>query len=117
MFSARFLESGDAWSAADVVSSVYTGFFTAFNPKTDENILIKQLAAPYPDRDYLCIIDGCYTIEFEYPDNRNISGLNQSQRHRESVGEAGDELVERQLARHAAPHRAHQPGLVAQISQ
>ena len=32
-------------------------------------------AITYPDRDYLCIVDGCYTIEFIHNPSFDISGL------------------------------------------
>ena len=75
MFSATFLPSGADWDVAGIVSSVYTGLFNAYSPRTDENILIQQLQPTYPDRDYLCIVDGCYTIEFIHNPSFDISGL------------------------------------------
>ena len=65
LFSAQFLSEGtpDGSRWSDVVSTVYSGFFTKFNPRTDDNVLLTQLSDPYPDRDFLCIVDGCYTLE------------------------------------------------------
>ena len=57
----RFSPDGSEWK--DVVSSVYSGIFNAKIPKTEDNIMLNQLSAPYPDRDYMCVVDMCYTLE------------------------------------------------------
>lgn len=77
LFSAQFLSEGtpDGSRWTDVVSTVYSGFFTKFNPRTDNNVLLTQLSDPYPDRDFLCIVDGCYTLEFIYDENVTVDDL------------------------------------------
>ena len=36
--------------------------------------MLNQLSDPYPDRDYMCIVDGCYTLEFLHGE-ADVDGL------------------------------------------
>ena len=49
-----------------MTASVYAGTWRAAEGRDPAvNVLITSLSHPYPDKDYLCILEGCYTIEFE----------------------------------------------------
>jgi len=61
-FSAKFLPGGESWSS--VTASVYYGTWQAQEGRSAANPMITQLSEPFPDRDYLCIVSACYTIEF-----------------------------------------------------
>ena len=75
-YSTRFVPDGAAF--AGVTASVYLGTWDrGLGEVRDEaaNVLLTQLSAPFPDRDYLCVVTNCYTIEFLYNSSAVDDGL------------------------------------------